>query len=61
MTDLGEIKKIIAKSVWAHEEMDFTPWLAREENIAKLGKEIGLELQVERIEVPVGPYWADIR
>lgn len=60
MTDLGEIKKIVAKSVWAHEEIDFTPWLAREENIARLGKQIGLELQVERVEVPVGPYWADI-
>jgi hypothetical protein len=58
--DLGEIKTVGVRSVWAHEEHDFTPWLAREENIAKLSKELGLELQVERIEVPVGPYWADI-
>jgi hypothetical protein len=59
-TDLGEIKKVGVKNVWAHEEQDFTPWLAKEENIAKLSREIGLELQVERIEVPVGPYSADI-
>ncbi|MHC2464878.1 hypothetical protein [Bradyrhizobium embrapense] len=34
--------------------------VAQEENIAKLSNEIGLELQVDRIEVPVGPYWAYI-
>jgi hypothetical protein len=40
--------------------VDFTPWLASDENVAKLAIAIGLELEVENIEVSVGPYSADI-
>ena len=42
------------------EQHEFTPWLANEENIGKLADAIGLELQVEGIEIPVGPFAADI-
>ncbi len=38
----------------------FTPWLAQEENIGRLASAVGLELQVEGIEVPVGPFSADV-
>jgi hypothetical protein len=58
--DLGNFKKIKATELWKHEELEFTPWLASENNFGRLADALGLELQVEAIEVPVGPYSADI-
>ena len=58
--DLGELKNLKLREVWTHEERDFTPWLALDENMAQLSAAIGLELQLEHVEVPVGPYYADI-
>lgn len=58
--DLGEIRKLRVRDHWKHEEHVFTPWLAMEENIGRLATAVGLELQVEGIEVPVGPFSADI-
>ena len=58
--DLGNLKKVNLRKKWPDEASDFTPWLAREENIEKLSLALGLELQVENIEVSVGPYSADI-
>ena len=59
-TELGELKSVDVRSLWPNEAQDFTPWLAREENIGRLGEALGLELEVERTEVAVGPYAADI-
>lgn len=59
-TDLGNLKKVDIRRKWPGEASDFTPWLAREENMEKLSLALGLELQVENIEVSVGPYSADI-
>lgn len=59
-TELGELKTVENRSLWPSESHDFTPWLAREQNIGRLGEALGLELEVEQIEVPVGPYAADI-
>jgi hypothetical protein len=59
-TDLGELRKIRVHEQWKHEEQDFTPWLGKDENISRLSDAIGLELQVEGFEVPVGPYSADV-
>lgn len=47
---LGKIKKIDLRDVWASESSDFTPWLAKEENIAMLGDAIGMDLEVESQE-----------
>src|SRR5258708_36431009 len=57
---LGELKQKTLRTVWGHEEMDFTPWLAQAANIERLSEAIRLDLQVERTEVRVGPYSADI-
>ncbi|MDL2286056.1 DUF4268 domain-containing protein [Desulfococcaceae bacterium OttesenSCG-928-F15] len=57
---LGIFKQLDVRSQWPHEGQDFTPWLAKEENIAELGKALGLELEVEEVERAVGPYSADI-
>ena len=58
--DLGDLSLVDARSIWAHEAADFTPWLAQEENIDRLGLVLGMELEVENTEVAVGPYSADI-
>lgn len=58
--NLGNLKKINVRNIWSHEALEFTPWLAKENNIAELGKALGLELEVEGTEVAVGPYSADI-
>ena len=57
---LGELQLVEARFVWPHEAAHFTPWLADEQNINRLGSVLGLELEVESVEVPVGPYSADI-
>ncbi|MBI5909163.1 MAG: DUF4268 domain-containing protein [Betaproteobacteria bacterium] len=57
---LGQLKNLKLKSVWNHEEHDFTPWLAEESHLSALSDAIGMDLQLDRIEVPVGPYVADI-
>ena len=57
---LGALKTISLKEIWDHEALDFTPWLAKEENLARLSEAVGLDLQLERTEVPVGPYSADM-
>lgn len=57
---LGSLTKVNLRQQWANEESDFTPWLAQPENIETLSNAIGIELEVEGVEVPVGPYRADI-
>jgi hypothetical protein len=57
---LGALKQVDLRNLWPDEAADFTPWLAREENIGRLGEALGLELEVEHTEVAVGPCSADI-
>ena len=57
---LGQLARVDLRQVWENEARDFTPWLARPENIALLGDTLGLELDVESTEADVGPYRADI-
>lgn len=60
MTELGSIKKINPRTQWPNEAINFTPWLAEEENVQLLATALGIELEVESIEAAVGPYSADI-
>ncbi len=57
---LGRLERVELRNVWMSESSGFTPWLAREENIAILGDAIGIELEVEATEKDVGPFRADI-
>lgn len=42
---LGKIKRITdIRSVWHHEEKDFSKWLAQDENLKQLSDAIGLIL-----------------
>lgn len=58
--DLGKLEKIDLRDIWISESSDFTPWLAREENLLTLGETLGLELELEAQEKAVGPFRADI-
>jgi hypothetical protein len=58
--DLGKLIKIELRDVWLSESTDFTPWLARDENLLTLGETLGLELELEAQERAVGPFRADI-
>ena len=42
---LGRLERVDLRSIWETEAQDFTPWLAREENLAILGDTIGVELE----------------
>ena len=60
MEKLGRLIKVSPREFWEDEAGDFTPWLAREENISLLSETIGVELEVEAQEKNVGPFRADI-
>ncbi|WP_082767123.1 DUF4268 domain-containing protein [Bosea sp. PAMC 26642] len=56
--ELGVLERIPLKSLWSGEATDFTPWLAQ--NLDKLGNQIGMELELDGIEVSAGDFSADI-
>ncbi len=58
--ELGRLTKVPLREYWEEEAGDFTPWLARDENIGLLSETIGVELEVEAQERNVGPFRADI-
>lgn len=59
--ELGILKEVKdLRKVWPHEALDFTPWLADEENINLLGDAIGIEISVEETESSVGDFNVDI-
>ncbi len=55
---LEEIKDL--RTVWPHEALDFTTWLAKEENMNLLADAIGLEITVNETESAVGDFSVDI-
>lgn len=59
-TKLGKLERVDLSTGWDSEPYDFTPWLAREENLAELGDAIGMELELVSQEHAVGPFRADI-
>ncbi len=48
------------RDLWSDEARDFTPWLAKEENLSLLAETIGLNLELVGMEQRVGPFKADI-
>ncbi|HAT49717.1 MAG: DUF4268 domain-containing protein [Nitrospirae bacterium] len=57
---LGCLEKVNVRQIWGSEANDFTPWLARRENLDILGETIGIKLEHAAIEKNVGPFRADI-
>lgn len=61
MIELGRLKEIKdLRKIWSHEAIEFTPWLASEENISILSNAIGLEITIEETEASVGNFNSDI-
>lgn len=57
---LGKLKELDIRTVWAHEQYNFSKWLANEENIKELGDELNLSLTDVETEKFVGNYRCDI-
>lgn len=57
---LGKLKEIDIRTVWPHEQYDFSKWLAQEENIQELGDSLNLSLTDVETETSVGNFRCDI-
>ena len=55
---LGRIEKGNLREAWPYEAADFTPWLA--EHISELGNALGLELELQSQEAPIGTFSLDL-
>lgn len=59
MINLGTLKEITdLRSVWAHEAINFTPWVA--DNVDLLADAVGLDITVDETESSVGDFNVDI-
>lgn len=57
---LGKMREIDIRNIWAHEQYDFSRWLASEDNIKELGNTLNLSLIEVETEKYVGNYRCDI-
>lgn len=57
---LGRLKKINLRDFWKHEALDFTEWLAQEENLSLLSDEIGIDIKLIQTEANIGKFNVDI-
>jgi hypothetical protein len=57
---LGRLERVDLRDIWTTEATEFTPWLARPENLAVLGETLVIDLELEAQERAVGPFRADI-
>lgn len=61
MEKLGRMRRIDdLRSIWPHEEQDFSKWLARKENLEQLSDAVGIDLEFEETESSVGSFSVDI-
>jgi len=58
--NLSKLNKVELREVWGHEAIDFTNWLARQENLEALGEEIGIDIKLIKTEADVGRFNVDI-
>lgn len=57
---LAKLRKVDLREVWTHEALDFTDWLARQENLDLLSEEIGIDIKPIETEANVGKFKVDI-
>jgi hypothetical protein len=60
MTALGKLVKVDLREAWKHEALDFTKWLALEENLDLLSEQIGFDIKLVQTEARVGSFNVDI-
>lgn len=56
--ELGRMESVEIRSVWEHEARDFTPWLL--EHADHLAETLGIDLELEESEYPVGGFALDL-
>ena len=57
---LGKLERVDLRTVWNNEANDFTPWLAKSENLEALSETLGMDLESTGTEQSVGVYRADM-
>lgn len=60
IVQLGRLEAVSLREAWPDEARNFTPWLADDANLSLLSDALGLHLELEAVEKPVGPFSADI-
>lgn len=58
--NIGKFKKVALREIWKHEALDFTNWLAMDENLELLGEELEIGISNAQTEVGVGKFSVDI-
>lgn len=58
--NIGKFKKVPLREIWKHEALDFTNWLAQDENLELLSEEIGVGIIEAQTEASVGKFSVDI-
>lgn len=59
--NLARLEKVPdLRVVWKNEALNFTRWLAEEENLALLGETIGADLELIETESSIGSFSVDI-
>ncbi len=58
--NLGKLQQVNLRDYWKHEALDFTNWLAKEENLNLLSEEIGIDIVLKETEASVGKFNVDI-
>lgn len=58
--NIGKFQKVALREIWKHEALDFTQWLALDENLELLSDVVGVNLINPQTEVPVGKFNVDI-
>jgi hypothetical protein len=59
-TVVHEIDILDLRQIFPREDHDFTPWLARTENLARLARTLDCELELIMIEAGIGAFRTDI-
>jgi len=60
MPELARLTKLPLRTIWKHEAIHFTQWLALSENLELLSETIGIDLINAQTEVGVGQFNVDI-
>lgn len=58
--NLSKLTKVELRDVWGHEAIDFTNWLAQQENLDALSEEIEVDIKLIKTEASVGKFSVDI-